>query len=118
MAAAGAGRGHSLLRRKRSAHSDQPVAASHLRAVEAACQYARQLYLLARSRSQFQSGEQCCVDAENDHHGRTAGALVEPVPVRSDLFFLSVCGAVSPSRATAFCLVCEGGATICASTTV
>jgi hypothetical protein len=48
---------------------------------EAAYQYARQLYLLARSRSQFQSGEQRRVDAENDHHGRTAGTLVEPVPV-------------------------------------
>src|SRR5213592_3099249 len=118
LAAAGAGCGHRLLRRKRSAHSDQPLAASHLCTVEAACQYARQLCLLARPRSQFQSGEQRCVDAENDHHGRTAGTVVEPVPVRSNLFFLSVCGTVSPSGATAFCLVCRDGATICASTTV
>src|SRR5438093_13260594 len=118
LAAAGAGCGHRLLRRKRSAHSDQPLAASHLCTVEAACQFARQLCLLARPRSQFQSGEQRCVDAENDHHGRTAGTVVDPVPVRSNLFFLSVCGTVSPSGATAFCLVCRDGATICASTTV
>src|SRR5213592_1739480 len=51
LAAAGAGCGHRLLRRKRSAHSDQPLAASHLCTVEAACQYARQLCLLARPRS-------------------------------------------------------------------